>query len=254
MMDGTITFLQKIMFKKLPRRFKNRVKLIFSAIFSTSSDLEKTMASISKPKDMLLRSWGNPYDILTKLLPQYDRLDNDILQLTDSESNPESSEADVVSLLYNVIRQTKSKTAIEIGVYHGAASLSIAQGIDKNGGGEVHLVDTSKEFLQDVSRKISQKNWQVTVHQHHIKTNKKTGVTGLPKTDILFIDAAHTFEAVKNDLRQYQPFISPGGFLILHDTIRHEGPRRVVAEMFEKGLKGCSFATSRGSGVTIFQY
>ena len=41
-------------FDKLPRRFKNRVKLIIAAIFSKSSDLEKTMASIKKAPDVVL--------------------------------------------------------------------------------------------------------------------------------------------------------------------------------------------------------
>ena len=72
-------------------------------------------------------------------------------------------------------------------------------------------------------------------------------------TDILFIDAGHTYELVKNYVSQYQPLVSPGGLLILHDTIQHEGPRRVVLEMFEKGLKSFTITTSYGSGVTIFQ-
>jgi len=243
----------KSIFDKLPRRFKNRVRLIFAAIFSKSSDLETTMVSIQKPPDVVLRGWGNPYDVLTRLLPQYGSVDNDILQLVDRENNRDSSEEDVIKLLYNIIRQTKSKTIIEIGIYHGAASLSMAQGINENGGGEIHLVDISREFLKEVGSKISEKKWKVTVHQHYVQLNKKNDTINLPKTDVLFIDSCHTYEAVKNDMRQYQPLVSPGGFLILHDTIQHEGPRRVASEMFEKGLKGCSLATSHGSGITIFQ-
>ena len=147
----------KSIFDKLPRRFKNRVKLIFAAIFSKSSDLETTMVSIQKPPDVVLRGWGNPYDVLTRLLPQYGSVDNDILQLADRENNHDSSEEDVIKLLYNIIRQTKSKTIIEIGIYHGAAALCMAQAINENGGGEIHLVDISREFLQEVGGKISKK-------------------------------------------------------------------------------------------------
>jgi len=240
-------------FDKLPRRFKNRVKLIIAAIFSKSSDLEKTMASIKKAPDVVLLGWGNPYDILTKHLPQYGCVDNDILRLTDRKNNQDSSEEDVVRLLYNFVRHTNSKIIIEVGIYHGAASLGMAQAINENGGGEIHLLDISREFLQDVNRKISDKKWGITVRQHHIKTNKTSHIIDLPMADILFIDANHTYEAVKNDIRQYQPLVSPGGLLILHDTIQHEGPRRVVSEMFEKGLKSLTITTSAGSGVTVFQ-
>ena len=137
----------------------------------------------------------------------------------------------------------------------------MAQGIDENGGGEIHLIDISEEFLQDVFGKISQKGWKVTTHKHHIKINKETewdklvtaGVTGLPKADIIFIDGGHSYKEVKNDVSQYQPLVSPGGFLILHDTIQHDGPRRVVSEMFDKGLKLCSLETSHGCGLTIIR-
>jgi predicted O-methyltransferase YrrM len=258
------------MFDKLPRRFKQRIRLVFAAIFSKWSDLDATMVSMSKayeflyttPPDVVLRGWSNLYGVLTGLLPQYGSLDNDILQLADIKKHPQSSEEDVLQLLYNMTRQTKSKTIIEVGIFHGAASLSMAQGIDENGGGEIHLIDISEEFLSDVFVKISQKGWKVTTHKHHININKETewdklvttGVTGLPKADIIFIDAGHSYKEVKNDVHQYQTLVSPGGFLILHDTIQQDGPRRVVSDMFDKGLKFCSLVTSEGCGVTIIRY
>jgi predicted O-methyltransferase YrrM len=256
-------------FDKLPRRFKNRIRLVFAAIFSKSSDLDATMISTSKayeyldttPPNVVLRGWGNPYDVLPGFLHQHDSLDDETIQLTDKKKHPESSEEDVLRFLYNITCQTKSKTIIEVGVFHGAASLSMAQGIDENGGGEIHLIDISEEFLQDVFAKISQKGWKVTTHKHHIKINKETewdklvttGVTGLPKADIIFIDGGHSYKEVKNDVSQYQPLVSPGGFLILHDTIQHDGPRRVVSEMFDKGVKFCSLETSHGCGLTIIR-
>ena len=80
-----------------------------------------------------------------------------------------------------------------------------------------------------------------------------TGIAGLPKADIIFIDAGHSYEEVKNDVKQYQSLVSPGGLLILHDTIQLKGPRRVVSEMFDKGLKFCSLTTSCGCGLTIIR-
>ena len=127
----------KSIFDKLPRRFKNRVKLIFAAIFSKSSDLETTMASIQKPPDVVLRGWGNPYDVLTRLLPQYGSVDNDILQLADRENNHDSSEEDVIKLLYNIIRQTKSKTIIEIG------PSKVLNGLNKRISSKLSLINVS---------------------------------------------------------------------------------------------------------------
>ena len=238
---------------KLPRRFKNRVKLIVAAIFAKNSVLEATMASIQKLPDVVLRGWGNPYDILVGLLPQYGSLDQHVLQLAGRESNPESSEVDVLHFLYNIVRHSRAKTVIEVGIYHGAGSLAMSQGIDENGGGEIHLVDVSREFLQDVSRKISGKSWKVSIFKYHVKLSEEKNIFELPKADIIFIDACHRYEEVKSDVSKYKPLVSKGGFLILHDTVFHPGPRRVILEILEEGIKGCSFTTSKGSGVTIIQ-
>ena len=257
------------MFDILPKRTQNRLRIIFAAIFSKWKDLEATMLSTSKayqflyttPPNVVLRGWANPYDILEGLLPEYGSLDNDILELADKKKHPQSSEEDVMKLLYNITRQTKSKNIIEVGVFHGAGSLSMSQAIDENGGGEIHLIDISKEFLDGVYNKISKKQWNITVHPHYININKetefdelvKTRVTGLPKTDILFIDGGHSYEELKNDIRQYQPLVSSGGLMILHDTIQQGGARKIVSEMSEKGLKYLSLTTSDGCGVTIFK-
>ena len=105
---------------KLPRRFKNRVRLIVVAIFAKNSVLEETMASIQKLPDVVLRGWGNPYDVLTELLPQYGPIDRDILELVDREKYSESSEIDVAHFLYSVVRHSRARTIIEIGIFHGA--------------------------------------------------------------------------------------------------------------------------------------
>ena len=197
---------------KLPRRFKNRVRLIVAAIFAKNSVLEETMASIQKLPDVVLRGWGNPYDVLTELLPQYGPIDRDILELVDRERHSESSEIDVAHFLYSVVRHSRARTIIEIGIFHGAGSLPMSQAVDENGGGEVHLVDISKEFLQDVSKKIENKKWKVKIFQHHLNTNGENDVINFPETDVLFIDACHTYEAVKNDLKNINRWFLKGVF------------------------------------------
>ena len=89
---------------KLPRRFKNRVRLVFAAIFSKSSDLDATMISTSKayeflhatPPNVVLRGWGNPYDVLPGVLDTYDSLDNETLKLAERKKHLQSSGEDVL--------------------------------------------------------------------------------------------------------------------------------------------------------------
>ena len=139
---------------KLPRRFKNRVRLIVAAIFAKNSVLEETMASIQKLPDVVLRGWGNPYDVLTRLLPQYGPLDRDILELVDKGRHIESSEIDVVRFLYNIVRHSRAKTIIEIGVFHGAGSLSISQTVDENGEEKSTWLIFQKSFYKMSVKKL----------------------------------------------------------------------------------------------------
>ena len=152
---------------KLPRRFKNRVRLVFAAIFSKSSDLEATMISTSKayeflnttPPNVVLRGWGNPYDILPGVSNTYDSLDNETLQFADRKKHPQSSEEDVLKLLYSITRQTKSKTIIEVGVFHGAAS----QG-DLRHRQHVHPDPVCAQRQDSDSAYVCRANWWLQAH------------------------------------------------------------------------------------------
>ena len=208
------------------------------------------MATIQK-SDVAIHGWSNIFEIFPGIGPRRNSLDNEILELCNRNKNPESSELDVVSFLYDIVLQTKAETAIEVGIYRGAGSLSLAQGLAENGGGNIHLVDINSDYLENVNKKIADKNWPVTVHQHLAGKNMVFPPKELPQTQILFIDADHSYEGVQKDIKLYFPLVVSGGFIILHDTFKHEGPRKSIADLFHTGVKTCSLATSQGSGITI---
>ena len=45
--------------------------------------------------------------------------------------------------------------------------------------------------------------------------------------DVVFIDGDHTYEGASADVVNYSPFVSPGGYLIMHDTVSAPGVKRV---------------------------
>ena len=55
--------------------------------------------------------------------------------------------------------------------------------------------------------------------------------------DFVFIDAEHTYEAVKADIEAWWPLVRVGGFLTGHDfSARFRGVKRAVIERFGKAL------------------
>ncbi len=51
------------------------------------------------------------------------------------------------------------------------------------------------------------------------------------KIDILHIDGLHTYEAVKNDINKWTPFLSEKGVLLMHDTTTFEGVSQAFNEI-----------------------
>jgi cephalosporin hydroxylase len=45
--------------------------------------------------------------------------------------------------------------------------------------------------------------------------------------DVVFVDGDHTYEGVSADVITYSRFVTPGGYLILHDTVACVGVKRV---------------------------
>lgn len=49
--------------------------------------------------------------------------------------------------------------------------------------------------------------------------------------DLLFIDADHTYEGVKEDFTSYAPQVRPGGWVVLHDIAAVDGIARFWSEL-----------------------
>ena len=77
--------------------------------------------------------------------------------------------------------------------------------------------------------------------------------------DIILVDADHSYKGVKSDVTLYLPFLRPGGFLLLHDTVfAPDGDGRVMLELrMDKGVKFIKEYVARdGSpkfGIALFQ-
>lgn len=76
----------------------------------------------------------------------------------------------------------------------------------------------------------------VSIHRgltHHI------GQEWREQGAILFVDAGHTYEDVKGDLRIWTPHLHPRGFLIMHDVLGEgfDGVTRAARELLRNGWR-----------------
>lgn len=78
--------------------------------------------------------------------------------------------------------------------------------------------------------------------------------------DIMFIDADHSYEGVKNDTYNYIEFLKIGGYVILHDTICCDGILKWSNELKNSIIENISFITefnfndsSWAKGISIYK-
>lgn len=151
---------------------------------------------------------------------------------------------------------------VELGSYSGKSTCCLAVGSAEGNGARVYAVDLWMTSTFDVeTRRFSEYKVGSEEPQHHCKfsrqpaldrfnerrarydplglirpitgeTTKVAEVFGEP-IGLLFIDADHLFEAVREDFQAWAPKVAPGGIVAFHDykvLTRGEGVKRFVDE------------------------
>jgi MMP 1-O-methyltransferase len=127
---------------------------------------------------------------------------------------------------------------VEIGSWKGKSTVALARGSAKNTHEKIYAIDphsilpeerysedTKGEFLANVAR-AGVKDQVVPM----IMTSQEAARGWNRPIRLLWIDGDHRYEPAKLDFTPWEPFLVEGGILALHDTIRKQGPKRVLWE------------------------
>jgi predicted O-methyltransferase YrrM len=145
-------------------------------------------------------------------------------------------------LLYQLARACTGRGVIvEIGSYKGKSTIWLAKGSLAGAGVKVYAVDphtgsaehrqgdqaiwTYEEFFANLRRA----GVDAVVQPLVATSAEAASVLNLP-VELVFIDGDHQYEMVRQDFDLWFPKLVEGGYLLLHDTIRWDGPRRVARE------------------------
>lgn len=121
-------------------------------------------------------------------------------------------------LIVQLVNSINCQTYLELGIYDGSTLSRVAQSVPRVIGvdikdlrlnksiGEFHL-STTQDFLKDFTDKV----------------------------DVIFIDADHSFESVKNDFTACLKNLNEFGVIILHDT------DPIAEKYLDKGYCGDSY-------------
>ncbi len=168
-------------------------------------------------------------------------------------------------LLYSMARACHGLGVIvEIGSWKGRSTIWLASGlqdgssksilyaIDPHTGSPEHQGENSVWTFDQF-----QSNITAAGLQHVIKPLIKTSVEAIShindKIELLFIDGAHEYEAVRLDYELFRPLVTNGGFIAFHDS-SWPGVDRLLNEVLIKdGFKDVYFTDTLFFGIKIPQ-
>ena len=87
----------------------------------------------------------------------------------------------------------------------------------------LHVIQNQEDLLIRNIQKFNKHNYKVNIHKQFSTDQKFIDYLQSIqfKTDILFIDGDHTFNAVVSDFNCFKDFVNPGGFIIFDDYFDH---------------------------------
>lgn len=145
------------------------------------------------------------------------------------------------ALLYNLAKGCpKNNSIVEIGSWEGKSTVYLSNGSKDGHGAHIFAVDPHTGPEQRVHDEI----WTYDVFMKNIaeggagelvtpivKFSEDAAKDFNKPVGLIFIDGGHAYEAVKTDFESWYPKITEGGVIAFHDSLKYDGPRRLLSEI-----------------------
>jgi predicted O-methyltransferase YrrM len=147
-------------------------------------------------------------------------------RLPDGSFDGCNTERPVCQSWYWLIRMARAREILETGTYYGYSTCHLAAAVRDNGGGRVTTIDPWKLWHL----------WEGSELQSFIQWIPATSQDALPELygrclDVLVIDSVHTYGQSSWELANFEPLVRPGGLILMHDTLLHDGVGCAVAQL-----------------------
>jgi hypothetical protein len=158
----------------------------------------------------------------------------------------------------------------EVGVFTGAMSAALLASRDDlrldmvdswEGGGSAYVEETG-DFHQHMTQEEQDKAYEAAVNatsfangRHQIIRKRSIDAAkayGTHCTDMVFLDADHSYEAVKADIKAWWPAVAPGGWLGFHDYEHPVFPQWGVTRAANEFAAEAGLDLERGLNYTAF--
>jgi predicted O-methyltransferase YrrM len=151
------------------------------------------------------------------------------------------------AFLAALVKMSKYKTVLEIGVFEGETTQHLIKALPKGGqyvGIDINDYRTpaTKLYMAEGGKSID-----------FILGNSLEELEKLPKNhfDLIFVDGDHSFEHVIKEFKLVEKLVARGGVIAYHDTIHLEGPKKIVEYAAHYKYNTVTLNTTEGRGLSI---
>lgn len=158
-----------------------------------------------------------------------------------------NSEDEVGQFLASLVKMSKYKTILEIGVFEGETAQLLIKSLPKGGqyiGIDIndYRTDATKLYMAEGGKSID-----------FILGNSHDELGKLPKNhfDLIFVDGDHSWASILPEFKLVEKLVSRGGVIVYHDTIHLEDPKKLVEYAAYYKYNNVTLNTPEGRGITI---
>jgi len=158
-----------------------------------------------------------------------------------------NSEDECGAFLAALVKMSKYKTVLEIGVFEGETTQHLINALPQ--GGQYVGIDIN-DYRTDKTTalmKVGGKSIDFILGNSLDELNK------LPKNhfDLIFVDGDHSFGHVLQEFKLVEKLVARGGVIVYHDTIHLDGPRKLVEYAAHYKYNNVTLNTTEGRGISI---
>jgi len=158
-----------------------------------------------------------------------------------------NSEDEVGAFLASLVKMSKYKTILEVGVFEGETTQHLIKSLPKGGqyvGIDIndYRTDATKLYMSEGGKSID-----------FILGNSHNELGKLPSNhfDLIFVDGDHSWESILPEFKLVEKLVSRGGVIVYHDTIHLSDPKRLVEYAEYYKYKAVTLNTPEGRGLSI---
>jgi predicted O-methyltransferase YrrM len=160
-----------------------------------------------------------------------------------------SSEAEVSKFIGSLIKMSKYRTALEIGVFKGETSIQIIDALPN--AGQYVGIDIGDYRSAEAEKAMEQGGKSIDF----ILGDSLSELTKLPKAhfDFIFVDGNHTWNYILQEFKIVENLVARGGVIVYHDSIKIDDVSRLIKYAMHYQYKAVTLNTPDGHGLSILE-